>query len=123
MGGELGYFQLVKIGRHFRFDEQTKVILGRNEAENQQLEYAHRLPDATSTALLDPESFSGPVALVSGPPTEQAIEFALALVLRYGAKKNESDHSVCVTIGQQTSMMLATAHPQAEEAVTISGSC
>ena len=115
-------FQLVKIGRHFRFDKQTKVILGRNEAENQQLEYSHRLPDATSTVLLDPESFSGPVALVSGPPTEQAIEFALALVLRYGAKKNESDNRVCVTIGQQTSMMLATAHPQAEEAVTISGS-
>ena len=116
-------FELVKVGRHFRLDNQTKVILGRNEAENHQLEYSHRLPEATSTALLDPENFSGPVALVSGPPTEQAIEFALALVLRYGTKKKEADNSVCVTIGEQTSTMLATAHPQAEVAETISGGC
>ena len=116
-------FQLVKIGRHFRFDNQTRVILGRNEAENHQLEYSHRLPEATSTALLDPENFSGPVALVSGPPTEQAIEFALALVLRYGTKKKETDNSVFVTIGQQTSTMLAMAHPQAAAAETISGGC
>ena len=116
-------FELVKVGRHFRFDNQTKIILGRNEAENHQLEYSHRLPEATSTALLDPENFSGPVALVSGPPTEQAIEFALALVLRYGTKKKEADNSVCVTIGEQTSTMLAKAHPQAEVAETISGGC
>jgi len=114
-------FQLVKVGRHFRFDDQTKVILGRDQTENQQLEYSHRLPEATSTALFDPESFSGPVALLSGPPTDEAIEFALGLVLRYGTKTSETDNTVSVSIGEETTMMLATAHPEATAAETISG--
>jgi len=114
-------FELVKVGRHFRFNEETKVIIGRDETENQQLEYSHRLPEATSTALLDPESFTGPVALLSGPPTEEAIEFALGLVLRYGSKISETDNTVSVTIGEETNMMVATTHPQATAAETISG--
>ena len=114
-------FQLVKVGRHFRFDDQTKVILGRDQTENQQLEYSHRLPEATSTALFDPESFSGPVALLSGPPTDEAIEFALGLVLRYGTKTSETDNTVSVSIGEETTMRLATAHPEATAAETISG--
>ncbi len=114
-------FELVKVGRHFRFNDQTKVILGRDETENQQLEYSHRLPEATSTALLDPESFTGPVALLSGPPTDEAIEFALGLVLRYGTKTSEADNTVSVSIGEEKTMMLATAHPQATSAETISG--
>ena len=114
-------FELVKVGRHFRFNDQTKEILGRDETENQQLEYSHRLPEATSTALLDPESFTGPVALLSGPPTDEAIEFALGLVLRYGTKTSEVDNTVSVSIGEETTMMRATAHPQATAAETISG--
>ena len=115
-------FQLLKIGRHFRFDQQTKVILGRDQAENQQLEYSHRLAAATSTALLNPESFSGPLALVSGPPTGQVIEFAMGLLVRYGKKSGSAEQRVRVSIGEQTTMMTATTHPMADEAMTISSS-
>jgi tRNA-uridine 2-sulfurtransferase len=76
-------FELLKVGRHFRFDAETKVILGRDEAENDQLGYAHELPDATSTAMLTPENFYGPRALLLGPKTDVSIEFAAGLVLRY----------------------------------------
>ncbi|HUG68527.1 MAG TPA: hypothetical protein VMM76_12310, partial [Pirellulaceae bacterium] len=76
-------FELLKIGRHFRFDAQTKVILGRDEAENDQLQYAHQLPDAASTAAFVPENFAGPRALLIGPRTDEAIAFAASLMLRY----------------------------------------
>jgi hypothetical protein len=76
-------FELLKIGRHFRFDAQTKVILGRDEAENDQLRYAHQLPDAASTAEFVPENFAGPQALLIGPRTDEAIAFAAGLMLRY----------------------------------------
>lgn len=76
-------FELLKIGRHFRFDAQTKVILGRDEAENDQLQYAHQLPDAASTAEFVPENFAGPRALLIGPRTDEAIVFAASLMLRY----------------------------------------
>jgi hypothetical protein len=76
-------FELLKIGRHFRFDAQTKVILGRDEAENDQLRYAHQLPEAASTAEFVPENFAGPRALLIGPRTDEAIAFAASLMLRY----------------------------------------
>ena len=76
-------FELLKIGRHFRFDSHTKVVLGRDEAENERLLYAHRLPDAASTAALVAENFLGPQALLIGPRTDAAIEFAASLMLRY----------------------------------------
>ncbi|MEO8493789.1 MAG: hypothetical protein ABI614_01875 [Planctomycetota bacterium] len=76
-------FELLKIGRHFRYDSQTKVILGRDEAENAQLRYAHQLPEATVSEILIPENFLGPQALLIGPLTDEAIDFAASLMLRY----------------------------------------
>ena len=115
-------FELVKVGRHFRFDEQTKVILGRNETENHQLEYSHALPHSTSSAMLDPEDFTGPLALVTGPATDQAIEFALGLLARYGSPKVGLANTVCVTRGDQVTRMPASEHSRAAEADTISNS-
>jgi hypothetical protein len=76
-------FELLKLGRHFRLDGQTKIIVGRHEAENSQLEYMHGLPEASSTALLTPDNFTGPLVLVIGPVTDAALRFAGGLVLRY----------------------------------------
>jgi tRNA U34 2-thiouridine synthase MnmA/TrmU len=76
-------FELLKIGRHFRFDAHTKVVLGRDEAENDQLLYANQLPDATNSVAIAPENFVGPQVLFIGPRTDEAIHFAASLMLRY----------------------------------------
>ena len=76
-------FELLKIGRHFRLDERTKVILGRDNRENDHLLYMHGLPEANSTAELFPENFSGPRALLIGPATGEALQFVGGLLLRY----------------------------------------
>ncbi len=86
-------FELLKIGRHFRFDSHTKVVLGRDETENEQLRYAHQLPDAASSAAIVPENFAGPQALVIGPRTDEAIEFAASLMLRY-AREYDPDNAL-----------------------------
>ncbi len=86
-------FELLKIGRHFRFDSHTKVVLGRDETENEQLRYAHQLPDAASSAVIVPENFAGPRALVIGPRTDEAIEFAASLMLRY-AREYDPDNAL-----------------------------
>jgi tRNA U34 2-thiouridine synthase MnmA/TrmU len=86
-------FELLKIGRHFRYDAHAKVILGRDAAENDQLLYAHQLPDAASTAVLIPESFPGPHALLIGPRTDEAIAFAASLMLRY-AREYDPDNAL-----------------------------
>jgi tRNA-uridine 2-sulfurtransferase len=80
-------FDLLKTGRHVRLDRQTKVIVGRREAENRQLEAMFGASDSRAEALVWPENFRGPAALVCGPPTDAALEFAAGLVLRYGTSE------------------------------------
>lgn len=82
-------FELLNIGRHFRLDKQTKVVVGRDQTENDQIEYAHKLEDASSTAVLRPDNFMGPVAMVVGPLTKESIRFASGLVLRYSREYDE----------------------------------
>jgi hypothetical protein len=77
-------FEILKMGRHFRFDDSAKVVVGRREMENQQLEYLHSLPDASSSAALRPHNYSGALALVIGPLTDEAVRFAGGLMCRYG---------------------------------------
>jgi len=79
-------FELLKVGRHFRFDAQTKVIVGRHAADNERLLYEHRQPESSSTALLDPANFTGPRALLTGLCTAAALQFAASLVIRYAPR-------------------------------------
>lgn len=109
-------FELLKVGRHFRFNEQTKIVVGRNETENDQLHYMHQLPDARSSASLFPENFIGPRSLVIGPPHEEAIDFAAALILRY-SKRYEADNAM-IRVETETGRSLLRARP-IPEALTI----
>jgi len=74
---EMGNFdlrdvRLLKLGRHFRIGT-VKMVLGRNEEENQKIKEMRRDGDV----LLSAEHFPGPVALVCGGAAEE--------VLRQGA--------------------------------------
>ena len=53
---------LLKVGRHFRLSESTKLILGRDKEENEKL----RSLSKAGHPLLEPRSFTGPSALVIG---------------------------------------------------------
>ena len=76
-------FELLKVGRHFRLDDETKVVVGRRESENGQLEFMHSQAESTSTAVLRPENFQGPAALIVGPTNSDSMNYASGLVLRY----------------------------------------
>ncbi|MFV1966536.1 MAG: hypothetical protein ACC628_14015 [Pirellulaceae bacterium] len=105
-------FELLKVGRHFRFDAHTKIVLGRDETQNDQLEYMHQLPEATSTAGLFPESFNGPHALLVGPATDAALSFAGALVLRY-SRRYDPENAI-VLLDHNDEKRLIQVRPDAE---------
>jgi hypothetical protein len=90
-------FELLSVGRHLRFDAQTKVVAGRNAEENALLTGLFERADAAEAALLHPESFLGPDVLVVGKVTDEAIEFAGALVLRFSRRFDPEDAHVRVT--------------------------
>ena len=70
---------LLKIGRHFRFDTKTKLIVGRNNDENEMLK-ALALPTDT---LLEAKDHVGPISLLRGDDSESNLKLAAAITLRY----------------------------------------
>lgn len=83
-------FELLKIGRHVRFDSATKVVLGRRAEENDQLALHAARPSAAEVALLVPHDFVGPSAVVIGRVSEAALDFAGGLMQKY-AKASGSE--------------------------------
>jgi len=78
---DLDGFRLLMLGRHFRLSEDTKLIVGRNQEENERLAaYAH------GRLRIDPADAMGPTALIEGSPSDQELRLACGLVARY------SDH-------------------------------
>jgi tRNA-specific 2-thiouridylase len=71
--------QLLAVGRHFRFDSGTKIVLGRDNRENQVLlTYASR-----GYHLFIPHGFPGPVALFSGIPNPEVKQAIGRLIITY----------------------------------------
>ena len=112
-------YEILNLGRHFRWDEATKVIVGRDEQENERLEYIHTTPEATSTAILEPVSFTGPSALITGPATREAVEYAVGLVCRYGRSVDGAENRVQVSTADETYEVVASDNRRAAEDQTI----
>ncbi len=72
--------ELLKLGRHFRLDRRTKLVVGRNQSENERL-LAARL--AGDIVLRPPLEVKGPVGLLRGPAGEQTRSLAAMIFSRY----------------------------------------
>ncbi|KAF0217138.1 MAG: thiamine biosynthesis protein ThiI-related adenine nucleotide alpha hydrolase superfamily [Geobacteraceae bacterium] len=72
-------FRLLKVGRHFRTGPGTKVLIGRNEAENEVLESAVQPGEAALRWL----EGSSPLGVVMGKMDDSLLESAAKIVLRY----------------------------------------
>ena len=76
---------LLKIGRHFRLDKNSKLIVGRNKDENGMIE-ALALPN---DILLEAKEHVGPIVLLRGENVDNHLEFSASVTLRYSdAPKN-----------------------------------
>jgi len=77
-------FELLKVGRHVRLNQATKVILGRRADENDRLRHLFAQAGATPRELLTPENFMGPTALIVGSTGAAERQFAGNLLVQYG---------------------------------------
>jgi tRNA-specific 2-thiouridylase len=75
---------LLKIGRHFRFSGEVKLVVGRNEEENQKIQTFAQGEDI----LLKVSNFPGPLSLLRGKSDEGDIERAAAITVHYGKAKD-----------------------------------
>ena len=78
--------KLLRVGRHFRVDENCKVIVGRDQSENEKLE---RLAEPDDY-IFSVSSYEGPVVVMRGAIKNELIPIASKITLRYSdAPKNK----------------------------------
>jgi putative lipoic acid-binding regulatory protein len=80
---------MLGVGRHFRLGADLKVVVGRDETENNFLDYYTRTH--LSAQAVD---FPGPTAIVMGTMGEDLVERVASVVARYCDGKRESSVSV-----------------------------
>ncbi len=88
---ELDDIMLLKVGRHVRPADRFKLIIGREDGENQFLSgYKYRFTSLQTT------SHPGPLCLIDGNPSSADLEFGARIVARYS--QGRSADRVKVTI-------------------------
>lgn len=92
-GLSLHSVNLLQTGRHLRLTPQVKIIVGKNEAENELL---HQLA-SKNEIILELLDYQGPTTLYLGPPAEQALELAAAITAGYGKAPNGEEARVIAT--------------------------
>ncbi|KQC14797.1 MAG: hypothetical protein APR63_13390 [Desulfuromonas sp. SDB] len=79
--------KLLKIGRHFRTKNKTKIILGRNKMENEELKKLTIKEDK----LIFPPQHKAPVALIKSPYNQEDIKITEKLIDYYSIKTIHND--------------------------------
>lgn len=108
-------FELLNTGRHYRIDPQHKVVVGRNEDDNARLQYLQQLEHTTPSALLEPDGFIGPAALLVGTCQERSLQDAGALLLRHAKVQDDSIVSVRVTAATGTFSLTVSRNTTLDE--------
>jgi tRNA U34 2-thiouridine synthase MnmA/TrmU len=77
---DLNNVELLKVGRHFRLSNETRLVVGRNEEENFRIE---ELAQNSDYLFLPPEDIAGPVALLRAKMPEGLLDLAAGILCRY----------------------------------------
>ncbi len=93
--------ELLKAGRQFRLTPTAKLILGRNQADNDRI---HELAQPEDV-LLRADNFSGPQGLISGAAEPADLETAAAIVANYGKGADESTIEILLQQGDKRWML------------------
>ena len=86
---DMNNIQTLKLGRHFRLDPHTRLIVGRNERENRILANLALETDV----LLEAEGGGSPLSILRGKMTEELIRLAAAITRRY-SRERDNVHAV-----------------------------
>ena len=80
---ELNFIEFLKIGRHFRLNDDVKVIIGRKDKENEMIANL-----AKNELILKTNNIPGPLGVINSKrnPNEEEIRFAASILLRYNNK-------------------------------------
>ncbi|MDP3297540.1 MAG: 7-cyano-7-deazaguanine synthase [Thermodesulfovibrionia bacterium] len=88
---------LLRIGRHFRFSPECKIIVGRNKEENDMI---ISLSDSRDH-ILKVEGYGSPITLIAGKATNEALAIAASMCARYSDAKHLPEVNVTVSMKEE----------------------
>ncbi len=103
---ELREIELLKLGRHFRIDESTKIIVGRNQKENDRIAVLTKPEDM----VLIPYSLPGPTVLLMGKKDEKSLHTALDITATYSNVKPGHEVDIKLVCSDTIKILRGKAH-------------
>jgi len=102
---------LLRIGRHFRLSEAAKLIVGRNEKENEELLSLSEDGDT----IFSPDNIAGPSALGRGIFDEKLSQLACEIVCRYCDNNETKATQICYFRKPDADSKFVVAHPAEQQ--------
>ncbi len=102
---------LLRVGRHFRLDPQTKLVVGRNERDNNLIQGYKR----DHHYLLEAPDVGSPLTILIGDASEENLKMAAMITARYSSAKHESSIrvvSIRLSDNAETEMTVAPARDE-----------
>jgi tRNA U34 2-thiouridine synthase MnmA/TrmU len=88
---------LLKFGRHFRVNKSTKIIVGRNQSDNENME---KFYNPVSDIMLKVKDFPGPLAIMPNGGSNDTIILAASICAGYSKAPELSEINVIATTPQ-----------------------
>jgi len=101
--------KFLRVGRHFRIDKDCKIIVGRDDKENERLE---RLA-GSEDYLFSVEGYNGPVVVMRGMTKDEFIPVTSRITVRYSDAPK--DENVPVNYKKKTDASFYTVYAKAIE--------
>ena len=102
---------LLRTGRHFRVSQSCKIIVGRDEEDNDRIESLSEEKDY----ILSVENFGSPVTLLTGDGAQEFISLAASICSRYSDAKHLPP--VDVSVYSKGERFILSANPATEEVI------
>jgi tRNA U34 2-thiouridine synthase MnmA/TrmU len=99
---------LLKLGRHFRLNAHTKLVVGRNEGENETL-HSWVLPEDDELTCLN---YPGPTAIVPGGMSPDLHHLAASICASYSDAPPEGPVQVNITRNQWCRVIIVPSIPR-----------
>jgi tRNA U34 2-thiouridine synthase MnmA/TrmU len=89
--------EMLKVGRHLRLDDRFKLVVGRHQEENEQLEQLWVPGDL----LLDVKEYPSPLGWLPSGTSDPVVRLAASILLRYSDAPADQVAVVSLSNGQQ----------------------
>lgn len=96
--------ELLKWGRHFRINGDAKVVVGKNQRENEVIISLMGKDDT----LLTVEEIPGPAVLLTGKISPDELNVVASIAVSYSDAEKNQRAAVCITRGSESWTVIAT---------------